>query len=109
MERCAHIFLFMIVSLFFLISFVAKAQVHVNGYTRKDGTYVAPHMRSSPNSIKQDNWSTKGNINPYTGKIGTKISPDSSLSSSLSRSGSVASSGVSNNTQNKAFEIKRSK
>lgn len=46
--------------------------VHVNGYTRKDGTYVAPHYRSAPNSTKADNWSTKGNVNPYTGKPGTK-------------------------------------
>lgn len=26
----------------------AMAQVQVKGYTRKDGTYVAPHYRSSP-------------------------------------------------------------
>ncbi|MCC6932576.1 MAG: hypothetical protein IT292_04895 [Deltaproteobacteria bacterium] len=39
---------------------------------RKNGTYVAPHYRSSPNSTKLDNWSTEGNINPYTGKTGTK-------------------------------------
>src|SRR5688572_31518172 len=49
-----------------------SAQVRVRGYTRKDGTYVAPHYRTAPNSTKADNWSTKGNINPYTGKEGTK-------------------------------------
>lgn len=47
------------------------AQVRVSGYTRKDGTYVAPHYRSSPNSSKHDNYSTQGNYNPYTGKRGT--------------------------------------
>lgn len=47
------------------------AQVRVNGYTRKDGTHVAPHYRSSPNSSKHDNYSTRGNYNPYTGKKGT--------------------------------------
>jgi hypothetical protein len=26
------------------------AQVYVRGYTKKDGTYVSPHMRSSPGS-----------------------------------------------------------
>lgn len=46
--------------------------VHVHGYTKKNGTYVAPHERSAPNGTKSDNWSTKGNINPYTGKEGTK-------------------------------------
>lgn len=48
------------------------AQVHVNGYTKKDGTYVAPYYRSSPNSTVSDNYSTKGNVNPYTGQAGTK-------------------------------------
>jgi len=46
--------------------------VYVHGYTKKNGTYVAPHHRSAPNHTKSDNWSTKGNINPYTGKVGTK-------------------------------------
>ncbi|QYG04662.1 hypothetical protein [Massilia sp. NP310] len=51
------------------------AQTHVRGYTKKDGTYVAPHYRSSPNSTRNDNYSTRGNVNPYTGKEGTKA-PD---------------------------------
>lgn len=46
--------------------------VHVRGYTRKDGTYVAPHDRTAPNDTKLDNWSTKGNVNPETGEPGTK-------------------------------------
>lgn len=54
----------------------ASAQVHVRGYTKKDGTYVAPHERTAPNSTNLDNYSTKGNVNPYTGKPGTK-EPDS--------------------------------
>lgn len=49
----------------------SMAQVHVNGYTKKDGTYVVPHMRSSPNQTKLDNYSTRGNVNPYTGNQGT--------------------------------------
>jgi hypothetical protein len=55
----------------------ASAQVHVNGYTKKDGTYVAPHYRSSPDGNPYNNYSTLGNVNPYTGQAGTKI-PDSS-------------------------------
>lgn len=50
----------------------AFAQVHVRGYTKKDGTYVAPHERTAPNSTNLDNYSTRGNTNPYTGKEGTK-------------------------------------
>lgn len=45
---------------------------HVRGYSKKDGTYVQPHFRSSSNNTQHDNWSTKGNVNPYTGKEGTK-------------------------------------
>jgi hypothetical protein len=44
----------------------------VNGYTKKDGTYVAPHQRTNPNSTQRDNWSSKPNYNPYTGKEGKK-------------------------------------
>lgn len=49
----------------------AFADVYVSGYTRSDGTYVSPHYRSSPNSSQYDNWSSKGNTNPYTGTRGT--------------------------------------
>lgn len=65
-----------------LISFLSLAQrksssdVYVNGYTRSNGTYVQPHYRTAPNSTTTDNFSERGNINPYTGKIGTKNSID---------------------------------
>jgi hypothetical protein len=49
-----------------------SAQVRVQGYVNKNGTYVAPYYRSSPNSTKLDNYSTQGNVNPYTGKLGTR-------------------------------------
>ncbi len=48
------------------------ADTYVEGYTKSDGTYVAPHYRSSPNGTKYDNWSTEGNTNPRTYKRGTK-------------------------------------
>jgi len=50
----------------------ATADTQVKGHYKKDGTYVPPHVRSDPNGSKLDNWSTKGNTNPYTGKKGTK-------------------------------------
>lgn len=50
----------------------ALAQVHVQGYTRRDGTSVQPHYRSSPNGSTLDNYSTRGNVNPYTGQVGTR-------------------------------------
>jgi hypothetical protein len=59
---------FLLIGLFSVTSF---ADVSVDGYYRKDGTYVQPHHRSDPNSTSNDNWSTKGNTNPYTGQEGT--------------------------------------
>lgn len=61
--------------LLLLASLFAQADTTVNGYYRKDGTYVAPYARSSPNSTNQDNYSTHGNYNPYTGSSGTRA-PD---------------------------------
>ena len=46
----------------------AIADNYVNGYPRRDGTYVAPHYRSSPDSSYNNNWSVSPNINPYTGQ-----------------------------------------
>jgi hypothetical protein len=43
----------------------------VKGYTKKNGTYVAPHDKTTPDHDKTNNWSTKGNVNPETGKPGT--------------------------------------
>lgn len=45
---------------------------YVSGYTRSNGTYVAPHYQTNPNSTTSDNYSTVGNVNPYTGAPGTK-------------------------------------
>jgi len=47
---------------------VAQAQVWVNPYTRKDGTEVQGHYRSNPDGNPYNNWSFRGNTNPYTGK-----------------------------------------
>ena len=42
----------------------------VSGYTRTNGTYVQSHVRTMPNSTNWDNFSTKGNSNPFTGSTG---------------------------------------
>lgn len=44
----------------------------VKGHYKKDGTYVAPTQATNPNATKTDNYSSKGNYNPATGKEGTK-------------------------------------
>lgn len=55
-----------------LAATAAPAQVFVQGYTTKNGTYVAPHYRSAPDGNPYNNWSTVGNVNPYTGQLGTR-------------------------------------
>lgn len=71
----------------------AQSSHSVRGYTRADGTYVAPHMQTNPNSTRLDNWSTRGNVNPYTGREGTRdpyATPRSSTSSSSTYSNPYA-------------------
>ena len=75
-----------IISVVFIIVFgfsnlFAQNDVYVNGYYRKNGTYVQPHFKTAPNNSMFDNYSTKGNFNPYTGKPGW-IDPYSKVSSS---------------------------
>src|SRR5271168_1864748 len=54
--------------------------VYVKGYTLPSGTYVAPHYRSHPDHSFQNNWSTYPNVNPYTGQMGTRLTPSYSPS-----------------------------
>lgn len=58
-----------------LIIFTGSAfarSVRVKPYYRSNGTYVQPHYRTSPDRNIWNNYSTKGNINPYTGRKGYK-------------------------------------
>lgn len=67
-----------VLAVFFATAGVAEAKggaggtVSVRGYTKSNGTYVAPHVRTVPDSTPNNNWTTKPNVNPYTGKEGTK-------------------------------------
>ncbi len=58
-----------------VLSFSASAEARttrVRGYYKPSmGSYVAPHYKTTPNRSKFDNFSTKGNYNPYTGKKGS--------------------------------------
>jgi uncharacterized protein YxeA len=46
---------------------------YVRPYVKSNGTYVEGHYRTKRNSYNLDNFSAKGNYNPYTGKTGTKV------------------------------------
>ncbi len=41
-------------------------------YVRSDGTYVQGHMSSEPNQYRFDNYSGRGNVNPYTQERGSQ-------------------------------------
>lgn len=63
-----------VLSLFLLgfsVSSVEAKTIKVKGYYKSSTMkYVAPSYRTSPNKTKFDNYSTKGNYNPFTGKKG---------------------------------------
>lgn len=50
----------------------ATGEHYVSSYVTKSGTYVSGHYQTNPNSTRNDNYSTRGNINPHTGQPGTK-------------------------------------
>jgi hypothetical protein len=49
----------------------AQSSQYQRGYTTRDGTYVDPHFRTRPDSSPYNNYSTRGNVNPYTGQRGS--------------------------------------
>jgi len=58
---------------------IARASGYVNynyhwvrPYDRRNGTHVPGHYQTDPNRTKCDNYSTDGNVNPHTGRPGTK-------------------------------------
>ncbi|WP_460410358.1 MULTISPECIES: hypothetical protein [unclassified Pseudomonas] len=53
---------------------ILAKDVYVSAYTRNDGTYVQGHYRSAPDGDFDNNWSTLGKVNPYTGEPGTLTS-----------------------------------
>lgn len=55
----------------FAVTAAEAGNVRVRGSSTKTGVYRQPHIRTSPNNSKIDNWSTKGNVNPNTGKKGS--------------------------------------
>lgn len=63
---------FFIAFLFAAANSFAQTSTYVSGYTRSNGTYVQGYYRTTPNYTRNDNYSTVGNVNPYTGSYGTK-------------------------------------
>ena len=74
--NCIHIYktmnkFFLSLALACSLTTLVSAQVHQRGYAKHNGTYVEPTERTRPNRTNQDNYSNKGNVNPYNGNVGT--------------------------------------
>jgi hypothetical protein len=51
----------------------SNPQTHsVQGHVTTGGTNVAPYVATNPNSTQRDTYSSYGNVNPYTGAVGTR-------------------------------------
>jgi uncharacterized protein (TIGR03000 family) len=51
----------------------AVGEHYVQGYYRSDGTYVRGHWKTNADDSFWNNYSSWGNVNPHTGKVGTKL------------------------------------
>ncbi len=82
-----------------VVAFPVLADRVVNGYVKRDGTVVQPHVKTESNRTRSDNYSTQGNKNPYTGKSGSERAdgdyPSSSRGSTSSSSYGTSGSGTS--------------
>ena len=61
--------LLLVVLVILLFSSLSYAK-YVNGYVRSNGTYVHGYNRTESNNTVRDNYTYKGNSNPYTGEEG---------------------------------------
>lgn len=49
-----------------------SSHTRVDGYTRSNGTYVAPYARTNPDATQYNNYNTLGNYNHHNGQVGTR-------------------------------------
>ena len=68
--------LFAALALTFLTVFSTEAFAYryTRGHYRSNGTYVQPYYSSTSDGYKWNNWSSRGNANPFTGRRGTRNS-----------------------------------
>lgn len=95
---------FILSALFIFSVLLTFAQVSVRGYTKKNGTYVAPYTRSSPDKNPYNNYSYPGNTNPYTGKVATG-NPDTYLNNYYNRSTNSSTTAASTNSSSVKYKI----
>jgi len=74
MERKLRLLVIFAVLLTGVLPFQAEAQSNhrVRGYVTRGGVYVQPHRATNPDRSRLNNYSSRGNYNPYTGRAGSK-------------------------------------
>ena len=97
---------------FSIVCIAGFSQTYVEGYYKKSGTYVAPHVKTERNSTNHDNYSTQGNTNPYTGDSGYRAKDYSSQSSNYGKgqtiqTGSRGGQYYTNSNGNKVYVPKQ--
>ena len=71
--RLSVIFGIVLVGISIALPQISEAKtVRVKSGVTKRGVYRQSHSRTSPDRSKSNNYGTKGNINPQTGKKGRK-------------------------------------
>jgi hypothetical protein len=45
---------------------------YVQPHATSSGAYTSGNHQTNPNNTQMDNYSTRGNVNPYTGAVGTR-------------------------------------
>lgn len=71
MKKSTFVAVMVGISLFLGFQSASAGDTYVNGYYRSDGTYVQGYHRTTPDNTVNNNYSTSGNVNPYTGASGT--------------------------------------
>ncbi len=71
MKKITIIIFVAIILILALPVFAEAKTTRARGYFKSNGTYVQPYYKTSPNKTKFDNYSSKYNYNPFTGKKGT--------------------------------------
>lgn len=49
-----------------------SSSTYVRPHINSNGSFTGGHYRTTPNNTQMDNYGTRGNYNPYTGRTGTR-------------------------------------
>lgn len=65
-------FLFLLIAMMAMTGVFAQSHRYQNGYYRNNGAYVRGHFKTRSDQTNHNNFSTRGNRNPYVGSSGRR-------------------------------------